>query len=139
VFGVIRILVIFRPCPEGRCVRSLARDAWKTATPKRPSRRVRREGISQEEAIHDDENHHGLAAPDHTVPYGTVLSRGNIPGTSCQATIGLSLRDSMCCLARMSPDWVQQAIALLLQIFYDGAKIDRLIREPSILGNLGLI
>jgi hypothetical protein len=43
------------------------------------------------------------------------------------------------CLARMSPDWVQQAIALLLQIFYDGAKIDRLIREPSILGNLGLI
>ena len=37
------------------------------------------------------------------------------------------------------PDWVQQAIALLLQIFYDGAKIDRLIRKSPILGNLGLI
>jgi hypothetical protein len=27
------------------------------------------------------------------VPYGTVLSGGVIPGTSCQATIDLSLRD----------------------------------------------
>jgi hypothetical protein len=27
--------------------------------------------------------------PDHTVPYGTVLSRDAFPGTSCQATIGL--------------------------------------------------
>src|ERR1700751_4142805 len=26
----------------------------------------------------------GLAAPDHTVPYGTVLSRDTFPGTSCQ-------------------------------------------------------
>src|SRR4029077_19741837 len=25
------------------------------------------------------------AAPDHTVPYGTVLSRDAFPGTSCQA------------------------------------------------------
>jgi hypothetical protein len=39
----------------------------------------------------------GLLRPDHTVPYGTVLSRGNIRGTSCQATIGLSLREKMCC------------------------------------------
>jgi hypothetical protein len=31
----------------------------------------------------------GLAAPDHTVPYGTVLSRDAFPGTSCQATIGV--------------------------------------------------
>ena len=31
----------------------------------------------------------GLAAPDHTVPYGTVLSRDVFPGTSCQATIGV--------------------------------------------------
>src|ERR1700730_17386557 len=31
----------------------------------------------------------GLAAPDHTVPYGTILSRGVFPGTSCQATIGV--------------------------------------------------
>jgi hypothetical protein len=30
----------------------------------------------------------GLAAPGHTVPYGTVLSRDTVPGTSCQATIG---------------------------------------------------
>ena len=37
----------------------------------------------------------GLAAPDHTVPYGTVLSRGAVPGTSCQATIGLPLRDRL--------------------------------------------
>jgi hypothetical protein len=36
----------------------------------------------------------GLAAHDQTVPYGTVLVRGAVsPGTSCQATIGLSLRD----------------------------------------------
>jgi hypothetical protein len=28
-------------------------------------------------------------APDHTVPYGTVLSRDAFPGTSCQATIGV--------------------------------------------------
>src|ERR1700722_19275958 len=27
--------------------------------------------------------------PDHTVPYGTVLSRDAFPGTSCQATIGV--------------------------------------------------
>ena len=27
--------------------------------------------------------------PDHTVPYGTVLSRDAFPGTSCQATIGI--------------------------------------------------
>jgi len=33
----------------------------------------------------------GLAAPDHTVPYGTVLSVDDFPGTSCQATIMLSL------------------------------------------------
>jgi hypothetical protein len=41
----------------------------------------------------------GLPAPDHTVPYGTVLFGGAFPGTSCQATIGLSLRDRMCCWA----------------------------------------
>jgi hypothetical protein len=31
----------------------------------------------------------GFAAPGHTVPYGTVLSRDVFPGTSCQATIGV--------------------------------------------------
>ena len=29
----------------------------------------------------------GSAAPDHTVPYGTVRSRDAFPGTSCLATI----------------------------------------------------
>ena len=33
--------------------------------------------------------HLGLVTPDHTVPYGTVLSRDAFPGTSCQATIGV--------------------------------------------------
>jgi hypothetical protein len=31
----------------------------------------------------------GFAAPDHTVPYGTVLWRDAFPGTSCRATIGV--------------------------------------------------
>jgi hypothetical protein len=35
----------------------------------------------------DEEIPLGLAAPDHTVPYGTVLSRDAFPGTSCQVTI----------------------------------------------------
>jgi hypothetical protein len=30
---------------------------------------------------------------NHTVPYGTALWGGVVPGTSCQATISLSLRD----------------------------------------------
>ena len=34
-----------------------------------------------------------LAAPDHTVPFGTALSGDAFPGTSCLATIRLSLRD----------------------------------------------
>jgi hypothetical protein len=37
----------------------------------------------------------GLAAPDHTVSYGTVLSGKTFPGTSCQATIMLSLWDEI--------------------------------------------
>jgi hypothetical protein len=31
----------------------------------------------------------GISCADHTVPYGTVLSRDAFPGTSCQATIGV--------------------------------------------------
>jgi len=34
-----------------------------------------------------------LTDTDHTVPYGTALWGGAAPGTSCQATIVLSLRD----------------------------------------------
>ncbi|HKM58454.1 MAG TPA: hypothetical protein VJX28_06885, partial [Chthoniobacterales bacterium] len=30
---------------------------------------------------------------NHTVPYGTALWGGAVPGTSCQATIAPSLRD----------------------------------------------
>jgi hypothetical protein len=37
----------------------------------------------------------GLAVPDQTVPYGTVLSRDAFPGTSCLATLMLSLRDKI--------------------------------------------
>jgi hypothetical protein len=51
-------------------------------------------------------NTSGIATPDHTVPYGTVLSLDAFPGTSCQArreqaiarrmaTIMLSLRDEI--------------------------------------------
>src|ERR1700730_7015100 len=69
--------------PEGQHDRSLARSAWDCATPKEPSRRVR----------YDSRRCGGSAAPDHTVPYGTVLSKDAFPGTSCQATIMLSLRD----------------------------------------------
>ncbi len=39
----------------------------------------------------------GSGAPDHTVSYGTVLSRDAFPGTSCLATIMLSLRDKKPC------------------------------------------
>src|SRR6202043_1339360 len=63
-----------------------------SATPKDPSRRVR---CAPEEARRTfrREIPVGLAAPDHTVPYGTVLSRNAFPGTSCLATISLALRD----------------------------------------------
>src|SRR5271166_3921550 len=39
---------------------------------------------------------HRIGAPtctNHTVPYGTALWGGAVPGTSCQATIAPSLRD----------------------------------------------
>jgi hypothetical protein len=35
----------------------------------------------------------GSIAPNHTVPYRTVLSRDAVPGTSCLVTVSLSLRD----------------------------------------------
>ena len=38
--------------------------------------------------------------PDHTVPYGTILSVDAVPGTSCQATIMRSLWDQMHSLHR---------------------------------------
>ena len=45
------------------------------------------------DAIFDEEDLRGLAAPNHTVPYGTGSFGGRFPGASCQATIVLSLRD----------------------------------------------
>ena len=35
----------------------------------------------------------GHTCTNHTVPYGTALWGGAVPGTSCQATIASSLRD----------------------------------------------
>ena len=69
--------------PEGRGDRSLARSAWDSATPKDPSRRgygLIRAGVGTDSMIgvtkfRIREIPLGLAAPDHTVPYGTILSR----------------------------------------------------------------
>jgi hypothetical protein len=67
------------------------------APPKEPSRRVRSNSCRCAPILE-------LAAPDHTVPYGTVPSMDAFPGTSCQATIVLSLRDAL-------SDISQQALA----------------------------
>mgnify|MGYP003623046068 CR=1 FL=1 len=91
--------------PEGQADRSQARSAWDNATPKsRPvGYGVIRAGVRADSMIGVTKFQIrrlkkftlsvGLAAPDHTVPYGTVLSRDAFPGTSCLATIMLSLRD----------------------------------------------
>jgi hypothetical protein len=95
--------------PEGRCDRShstryrllmagLARSAWKNAAQK--SRPVGygliRAGVGTD-PINDwrGEMMAGIAMSDDTVPYGTVHSVGAFPGTSCQATIMLSLWDGI--------------------------------------------
>src|SRR5271165_4681445 len=64
-----------------------------TAPPKEPSRRVRCDSCRRAHRFDGWSTFRreiplGLAAPDHTVPYGTVLSRDAFPGTSCQATTG---------------------------------------------------
>jgi hypothetical protein len=93
--------------PEGQADRSLARRAWDNATPKRRpvGYSVIRAGVRADSMIGVTKFQMrrlktftlgvGLAAPDHTVPYGTVLSRDAFPGTSCLATIMLSLRDEI--------------------------------------------
>src|SRR5271165_2630190 len=43
---------------------------------------------------------HCEGAPNHTVPYGTVLSKDAFPGTSCQATIAVSLRDARAAISQ---------------------------------------
>jgi hypothetical protein len=69
--------------PEGQADRSQARSAWNSANPK--SRPVGYGMIRA--AVRTDSTWRpfsreiplGLAAPDHTVPYGTVLSRDTFP------------------------------------------------------------
>src|ERR1700722_5629408 len=73
--------------PEGQADRSLARSAWVNAAPKGPSRKVRCDSRGFARRFDDWSEKFqirrlktftldvGLAAPDHSVPYGTVLSR----------------------------------------------------------------
>jgi hypothetical protein len=83
--------------PEGQHDRSQAQSAWASATPK--SRPVGygmiRAGVRTDSTWRPfpREIPLELAVSEHTVPYGTVHSRDTFPGTSCLATIGLSLRD----------------------------------------------
>ena len=93
--------------PEGQADRSQARSAWDNATSKsRPvGYGVIGAGVRADSMIGVGVTKFqirrlkiltlsvGLAAPDHTVPYGTALWRDAFPGTSCLATIMLSLRD----------------------------------------------
>jgi hypothetical protein len=102
--------------------------AWDSATPEKPSRRVRSIRVGTRTDFDDRsvqiwnfkteqynvllllayetiylrtrrtfrrERPLGLAAPDQTVPYGTVLSTDAFPGTSCQLRSMLSLRDAL--------------------------------------------
>jgi hypothetical protein len=99
--------------PEGRCDQpfdalSLAHGGPGTKClgqrhPKEPSRRVQSDSrrrthrfnnwsdeISNTTIRRTSSTRHtpgmsGIATPDHTVPYGTVLSGDAVPGTSCQA------------------------------------------------------
>jgi hypothetical protein len=74
---------------------SLARSAWKSVTPKEPSRRVRCDSRRRVHRFRFGDNFEYAAIPDHTVPYGTVLAVDAFPSTSCQATIMLSLCDEI--------------------------------------------
>src|SRR5580700_6852652 len=107
---------------EGQHDRSLARSAWKSVpamskrqrvdSSKEPSRRVRYDraqripevflvhmcAVFQFQFSYSKFRHsnHPIGAhtcTNHTVPYGTALLGGAVPGTSCQATIAPSLRD----------------------------------------------
>jgi hypothetical protein len=71
---------------------------WNSANPK-PSRRVRYDSCRYahrfDMAPISTRNTSGIGCADHTVPYGTALSRDTFPGTSCLATIMLSLWDNI--------------------------------------------
>jgi hypothetical protein len=89
--------------PEGQADSSPARSAWDNAIPKsRPvGYGVIRVGVRADSMIGVTKFQItftlsvGLAAPDHTVPYGTALSGDAFPGTPCLATIMLSLWDKI--------------------------------------------
>ena len=77
--------------PEGQADRSQARSAWESATPKEPSRRVRCDSFR---CTHESiENVISRARSYRTLRDGSFEDA--FPGTSCQATIGLSLRDGL--------------------------------------------
>ena len=93
--------------PEGQADRSQARSAWDNATPKsRPvGYGVIRAAVRADSMIGVTKFQIRrlkpftlsvrVAGPDQTVPYGTALWRDAFPGTSCLATIRLSLRDKI--------------------------------------------
>src|ERR1700735_2166188 len=85
--------------PVGTTDRSLARSAWERDLRKnRPighgmiGRATPPEGFSSK-FYYSNHRIWAHTCSDHTVPYGTILSWADFPGTSCQATIVRSLRD----------------------------------------------
>src|ERR1700722_19715863 len=98
--------------PEGRCDRSLERSAWQGVPQKdRPlgygmiaAQRTQRYfsstcapcfGFSFHSKLRHSNHRIGAhTCANQTVPYGTALLGGSVPGTSCQATIAPSLRDA---------------------------------------------
>jgi hypothetical protein len=67
---------------------------------KGPSRRVRCDGISQvQEKVHETRTTSGTSCVRSYRTLRDGALEGAFPGTSCQATIGLSLRDRMCLAA----------------------------------------
>ena len=94
--------------PEGRSDRSLARSVWKSPTPKEPSRRARYDQAQTRSQRYfaskgapcflrkaNHSNHRSVGRPARIRPYptGRLFWGGAVPGSSCQATIGPSLRD----------------------------------------------
>src|ERR1700726_3885060 len=84
--------------PEGQADSSQARSAWESAP-----RKYRPVGCGMIGRSQSQKYFSWKWAPcrigahtctNHTVPYGTALWVGAVPGTSCQATIASSLWDS---------------------------------------------
>jgi hypothetical protein len=86
--------------PEGQADRSLARSAWRAPSQKRRPVGYRCDLRSCAHRFEDwrtfrRERLLGLAAPDHTVPYGTVLSKGRCPRHFVPSYDRLSRRDAV--------------------------------------------